>query len=388
MSYFENADTLTIESVLDLMMDLYNDVAEGIGIEPEVCECDDGDALAENLIWMGTVFQNICRLYRSNIASSGRVNLERLATMYRDLEQEVKTLQRRKVTYENETARLVELQKKKRNLEGELSDIRQKQPELEALQYKVEQLKVEKEQVEQKWAVSRSARTQIETTITQTRGLINDLDEQIRDRSAVKAELEKTQTLRGKELLDLNAQIKSGDTEISKLNGQIEALRKDIAQSDKAGILRNLQNQQFELEQEKRAIEVCIAEIRTCEREIKEAREEKAKKNSELEKKRRDQERAQQELIQLQQNLEQFEEVLDGLSGGRGQYNKLKRRYQSLQMITEQLRKDGAILCKRTGMESFSLRDDLDRAMNAIGSYLTSVAAAIDQYSSQTENRI
>ena len=121
--------------------------------------------------------------------------------------------------------------------------------------------------------------------------------------------------------------------------------------------------------------------IEQCEKDILEIRESQQEKNEQLSKKRREKE-------DLQQKLEQLENEFEGLCDNRMQYNKLKRRYNSLKMIADQLRKDGTILCKRTGMEAFSLEDDLERGMNAVGTYLSGIAAAINQYSRQAEDSL
>lgn len=374
MSYFENADELTIESVLDLMFDLYSDVAEGIGIGPEVCECDDSDALAENLIWMGTVFQNICRIYGKDIAVSNRSNQERLAGIQTDLEEEVLTLLNRKDAYEKTKARVVSLQKEKRILEGELSECKQKQPDLKTLENRVEQLKQEKEKAERDRNTKQDdCRQMIEE--------IDRLNVEIAELTPSVNVLTSTLKARQDALMSLNTQINSDDVQIQKLNEQIERLRKDIERSDRVGILRHLQEQKSELEQIKTEIAGYISVIRTYEREIEDSKADKQRKEQELDQKRQDQEK-------LQKELENLEDVFNGLCSNREQYNKLKRRYNSLKMIAEQLQKDGAILCKRTGMENFSLQDDLERGMNAVGAYLSAVAAAIDQYSRKAEGSL
>lgn len=379
MSYFENADELTIESVLDLMFDLYSDVEEGIGIGPEVCECDDCDALIENLIWMGTVFQNICRIYGENIAVSNSVNQESLAGIRADLEQEVLVLLKRKDAYEKTKDRVVALQKEKRILEGELSVCKQRQPDLKTLENRVNQLKEEKDKAEQDRNTRQNNCSRMKVEIENITEEIGRLDEEIAELTPSVNVLTSTLNARRGALTSLNAQIESGDVQIQNLNDKIERLRKDIERSDREGILRHLQDQKSELEQIKTEIAGCISVTRQYEKEIRGAEEEKRLKERELDQKRREQEK-------MQQELEQLEGVFDGLRSNQEQYNKLKRRYNSLKMIAEQLQKDGEILCKRTGMEKFSLQDDLERGMNAVGAYLSAVAAAIDQYSRKAED--
>lgn len=274
MPYFENADALSIESVLDLMFDLYSDVEEGIGIGPEDCGCDDSDALTENLIWMGTVFQNIYRVYSKEISAAGSSNQNRLIRIRADLDREIQTLLERKNTYEKTKERVVVLQKEKRTLEGELSECREKQSELKALENRVAQLKKEKAKADEDWKKSQNDCQKLEKAISETTGEIDKLDEKIRDElTPHMKELTDTLTERQNELKRLNTKIQSGDEQSERLKGQIEKLQSDIENSDQEGILLRLQEQESALKQEKNELAELGLKIEQCEKDILEIRE-------------------------------------------------------------------------------------------------------------------
>ncbi len=382
MGYFENVDSLTIESFLNLMVDLYRDVENGIGIDPENCACDDSDELVTNLTWLGTLLQQICLNYQYDIAQSDASEREQLRKVSTELEREVKALRKEKQACEDMRMQAAAKEKEKRRLEGEIALLKQKMPELKILENQNRALEQEKNAEQRKWDAASNLKKMMTEEIEKTRNNIKIINQELENRINPKLEqLRQELKERQEELGGLNEQIHVDDEKVRKLKKQTEELRRDIDNSDKQGILHRLKEKKSELEREKEAIARADREILRYEGEIRAVKEKKAQKEA-----KRDEKQREWKMLGLE--LENLEAEFADLIASEAQYASKKRRYNSLKTSAEQLRKDSVLLGKRSGMEAFSLEEELERAMSTISNYLTGVEEAIKKYSDQTETAL
>lgn len=382
MEYFENAESLAIESFLDLMRDLYRDVENGVGIDPESCVCEDSDELAGNLIWLGALFQKIYRNYQYDISRSGasdRVQLKKVST---DLEREIKALQKEKQDCEDMRVQAAAKEKEKRRLEGEIALLKQKLPDLKILENQNRTLELEKDAEQKKWDDAQELKESLTGDIKNIEQKIKELHKEIKEQITPKlAQLGRDLNEAQKKHNGLNEQIQLDDEKVKKLKKQNEDLRRDIDNSDKQGILRQLEEKKTELQREKDAIADAESAIIRYNNEISGAKNEKVQKEAKRNEKKN-------EWSELDLELAELETEFANLIAAEALYAGKKRRYNSLKTSAEQLRKDSVLLGKRTGMEAFSLEEELERAMSTIGNYFAAVEEAIRKYSDRTEDAL
>lgn len=369
MEFFRDSNSFTVEALMDLMSDLYSDIAEGMHVKPEACESEDADAMVANLIWLGTLFQKIHCAQANTIAQANSAAVKQLSDLKLELDQQLGMLDTELEFHQNEKLRL----------EEKVALQEQKNTELEELEAEIQKLQNRSIAAEKTLDEARTRSISLKSEIVSLEAQTKEMDDSITEELQPRLRQATTEkNAKQSELDRIFDSIEVADGEIKTLKKQIRDMRKNLEDSNKMQIIKNLEQEKIKLHAQEKKIEETLRQ----KKEVEQQCENLAIKNDTVIRELQETKKKRQQLDEDMRRIQQQYKILES---NEANYIEKRMRFNELKSICEQLRIDSAHLCKRTEQDIFALDEELYSAMEAINGYLNSVGAAIRKYTQKTE---